>query len=223
MFQRPAPGEGDGCLGVLRRAPPDRLIPGPDAREGALQDAPPLGADRRPGPMLQGTQGHPSQGAQGAQARHVEAAVRQGIRDRLKGQSAHPGTGAGQGLGYRLALAVREDQGPLIEGQLIDEALDVVPVEAQQDVEAVPHARHRPGAEAHHGGGLAAADLGARGACQKPVVARPGDRGEQDQAGGDRTAAAGAGDRDAGTSGVGLRVLHGSPANLSCERTMPRS
>ena len=154
---------------------------------------------------LQGGEGQAGHGPGGSQGGHVEAATRHGVGHGLQGQFDHPGA-AGEDLRRHGApRRIGEHQALGAQGDFVIEAADVEPVQGHQDVEAIIHAVHRAGTEAHHGRGLTAADLGPGGAGHEAVIAGAGHGGEEDRPGRDGAAAARAGDGD------------GQPGRLSAE------
>jgi hypothetical protein len=129
----------------------------------------------------------------GAQRDHVGTAVLDLCRDVRHRQRRLPRLASQQSGGGVAVSRIADDQAVGGERNLGREARDVVPVDRHQQVEAVVVRHDRFGGEAQHGGGLAAADLRARGAAHQGIPAGLGRRVEQQRTGGNHPGAAAAG------------------------------
>ena len=131
-----------------------------------------------------GLVGQAEQRGERAEQHHVGAAFGHRLGELLERQRRACRATLHEHLGRLALVRVGEDQARGPERDLGVEALHVLPVHGGEHVEAVLHALDGLAGDAQHGGGLAAADLRARGAGHERVVA--GVRGglEQHVAGG---------------------------------------
>jgi hypothetical protein len=112
---------------------------------------------------------------------------------------------------YRVMGGITQDARVSSQGKLVDEALDVAPIQRRQQIDLVTDTADRPRAEAQDRDRFPAPYLWSRRAHQQPIEATVTNRGQQDQSSGNRSAAARAADRggDGLMAGDDLRVLAG--------------
>ena len=186
----------------------------------AVRVALPRGAQRAPRAPRRGM---PGEAAGEAERDHVDPAAGDRLGHLLQ---RHAGVARAAGEEHRGRLALvgcrRSTRPPASQRDLVGEAVHVLPVEGEQQVEAVVERVHRRGAQAQQRRRLAAADLRAAGAHHQAVQARLRGGLQQHGAGGHHAAAAGAGDGDRQARAGGVCGRRGAVGASARVRGHPR-
>ena len=122
--------------------------------------------------------------------------------------------GLQEDLGRLALVMVADDQARCVDGNLLREAVHVLPVDADQNIEAIVQALDRVRRDAQQGGRFTATDLGSARAHHQPVPAGARRGFEQQVPGGHDARAAAAGEGNGNVPATGRpgrfgRGVHG--------------